>query len=101
MDLIDHDGNRLCDISGSYGVNVCGYDKYKEFMSAGWEKTKKLGCVLGPVHPLLLENVQMLREISKKEEVSFHMSGTEAVMAAIRLARFNKGRQKVVLFGGA
>merc|ERR1712070_919454 len=34
-------------------------------------------------------------------EVSFHMSGTEAVMAAVRCARFNKRRPLVVTFGGA
>ena len=29
------------------------------------------------------------------------MSGTEAVMSAVRLARFNTGRKLIVLFGGA
>jgi len=33
--------------------------------------------------------------------VSFHMSGTEAVMAAVRLARFNTRRKLVVSFSGA
>ena len=32
MDLIDIDGHRMTDISGSYGVNVCGYDEYKRFL---------------------------------------------------------------------
>jgi hypothetical protein len=30
----------------------------------------------GPVHPLLVDNVNMLKTISRKAEVSFHMSGT-------------------------
>lgn len=38
--------------------------------------------MLGPVHPILLDNINMLRQISKKQEVSFHMSGTEATMYA-------------------
>eukprot|EP01047_Picozoa_sp_COSAG01_P100065 COSAG01_NODE_29974_length_625_cov_45.944867_2_plen_103_part_01 len=29
-DLIDLDGNHLQDISGSYGLNVIGYGRYKE-----------------------------------------------------------------------
>ncbi len=33
------------------------------------------------------------RRISGLDEVSFHMSGTEAVMAAVRLARFNTRRR--------
>jgi len=57
--------------------------------------------VLGPVHPVLLENVEMLKKVSHKQEVSFHMSGTEAVMAAVRLCRFNTGRKLIVLFNGA
>lgn len=35
------------------------------------------------------------------EQVSFHMSGTEAVMAAVRCARFNQRKPLVVSFGGA
>ena len=39
--------------------------------------------------------------ISGLDEVSFHMSGTEAVMAAVRLARFNTRRKLIVCFSGA
>src|SRR6185295_6564154 len=35
------------------------------------------------------------------DEVSFHMSGTEAVMQAVRLARYHTRRQKLVRFCGA
>jgi glutamate-1-semialdehyde 2,1-aminomutase len=27
--IVDLDGNKALDVSGSYGVNVCGYDAYK------------------------------------------------------------------------
>lgn len=101
MNLIDEDGHSQLDISGSYGVNVVGYDRYKEFITKGWEQMKDLGCVLGPVHPVLLENIEMLKKISGKEEVSFHMSGTEAVMSAVRLARFNTRKNLVVMFAGS
>jgi glutamate-1-semialdehyde 2,1-aminomutase len=47
------------------------------------------------------DNITRLREISGLDEVSFHMSGTEAVMAAVRLARFNTGRPLIVCFSGA
>mmetsp|Transcript_8975 Transcript_8975/g.13422 ORF Transcript_8975/g.13422 Transcript_8975/m.13422 type:complete len:1248 (-) Transcript_8975:173-3916(-) len=103
MMLKDVDGNSLIDIAGSYGVNVCGYDLYKRFLREGMEKVGKLGCVLGPLHPLLKDNIDMLRKVANKPdgEVSFHMSGTEAVMCATRMARFNKKRKMVVVFGGA
>jgi glutamate-1-semialdehyde 2,1-aminomutase len=47
------------------------------------------------------ENVQALRGISGLDEVSFHMSGTEAVMQAVRLARYHTGRTHLVRFAGA
>jgi len=101
VDVVDIDGNKSMDISGSYGVNVCGYEKYKEFIETGWEKAKKQGLFLGSLDNTVLENISMLREISQHDEVSFHMSGTEAVMAAVRVARFNTKKNLVVTFGGA
>jgi len=99
--VFDIDGNGSLDISGSYGVNVCGYEAYKKFITAGWETAKDKGLYLGSLDETTLENIKMIRKISGLDEVSFHMSGTEAVMAAVRCARFNKRRSLVVTFGGA
>ena len=49
----------------------------------------------------LRTNVDRLREISGHDAVSFHMSGTEAVMQAVRLARYHTGRTHLVRFCGA
>jgi glutamate-1-semialdehyde 2,1-aminomutase len=99
--LTDLDGNRCYDLSGSYGVNLLGYDFYKECIERGVERVRGLGPVLGAYHPVLAYNVERLREISKLDEVSFHMSGTEAVMQAVRLARYHSGRSHLVRFCGA
>lgn len=99
--LFDLDGNRLYDLTGSYGVNVFGYDFYKECIAQGGEHVRELGPVLGACHPLIAYNVQRLREISRLDQVSFHMSGTEAVMQAVRLARFHTRRRFLVRFSGA
>lgn len=99
--LMGLDGQWTIDVGGSYGVNVAGTSLYKQWMERGWERVKALGPVLGPVHPVLAENIDLLKRISGLDEVSFHMSGTEAVMAAVRLARFNTGRRLVVSFAGA
>lgn len=101
VDVVDFDNNSAMDISGSYGVNVCGYEKYKEFIEEGWSKAKKQGLFLGSLDNTVLENIAMLRKVSGHDEVSFHMSGTEAVMCAVRVARFNVHRKLVVTFGGA
>ena len=99
--VTDLDGNRFYDLTGSYGVNLFGYDYYKECIDRGIERVRELGPVLGAYHPVVASNVQRLREISGLDEISFHMSGTEAVMQAVRLARYHTGRTHVVRFCGA
>src|SRR5262245_38163110 len=99
--LIDLDGNRFYDLAGSYGVNLFGHDFYKACMAEGAQRAQSLGLVLGAYHPALAYNVKRLREISGLDEVSFHMSGTEAVMQAVRLARFHPQRSHLVRFCGA
>jgi glutamate-1-semialdehyde 2,1-aminomutase len=101
MTITDVDGNEAIDLTGSYGVNVFGNDFYKGCIERGAASVCKLGPVLGSYHPLILDNVRRLRSISGMDEVSFHMSGTEAVMQAVRLARYHTGRRFVVRFAGA
>ena len=97
----DLDGNQRYDLTGSYGVNVFGYDFYKECIERGSERVRELGPVLGTYHPVTAENVHKLRAISGMDEISFHMSGTEAVMQAVRLARYHTRRRYLVRFCGA
>ncbi len=99
--VTDLDGNRLYDLTGSYGVNVFGYDFYKECIERGSERVRELGPVLGAYHPVTAYNVRRLLQVSGLDEVSFHMSGTEAVMQAVRLARYHTGRTHLVRFCGA
>ena len=99
--VTDLDGNRFLDLTGSYGVNLFGYDFYKQTIREGAAAVEALGPVLGALHPLVADNVRRLREISGLDEVSFHMSGTEAVMQAVRLARYHTRRKRLVRFAGA
>jgi glutamate-1-semialdehyde 2,1-aminomutase len=99
--LRDLDGNWEYDLGGSYGVNLFGSAFYKEAIEHAVERARSLGLVLGPYHPVVAENVERLRAISGLDEVSFHMSGTEAVMQAVRLARYHTRRSHVVRFAGA
>jgi len=97
----DLDGNWEYDLSGSYGVNLFGSDFYRDAIERAVDRARSLGVVLGPYHPVVAENVERLRSISGLDEVSFHMSGTEAVMQAVRLTRYHTGRSHVVRFTGA
>ncbi|WP_349741884.1 aminotransferase class III-fold pyridoxal phosphate-dependent enzyme [Roseateles cavernae] len=99
--LIDLDGQRYWDLSGSYGVNLFGHEFYKRSIAEGSARVAELGPLLGAYHPVVAENVARLREISGLDEVSFHMSGTEAVMQAVRLARYHTRRSHLVRFCGA
>src|SRR5256885_1184235 len=83
------------------GDKYFGSDFYKECIEGSEKRAHALGPVLGPYHPVILENVQRLCQISGLDEVSFHMSGTEAVMQAVRLARYHTKRTHLVRFAGA
>lgn len=99
--MTDLDGNCFYDLTGSYGVNLLGNDVYKECIDEGANRVRELGPVLGSYHPVLADNVARLKRISGMDELSFHMSGTEAVMQAVRLARYHSGRGKIVRFCGS
>ncbi len=99
--VTDVDDNVFYDLTGSYGVNIFGNDFYKECITSAEARARPLGPVLGFYHPIVADNVKRLCEISGLDEISFHMSGTEAVMQAVRLARYHTRRSHLVRFAGA
>jgi glutamate-1-semialdehyde 2,1-aminomutase len=99
--VTDLDGQVFYDLTGSYGVNLFGHDFYQHCMAEGAVRARGMGMVLGGLHPSVAFNVARLREISGLDEVSFHMSGTEAVMQAVRLARYHTRKTHLVRFCGA
>ena len=101
VSVTDLDNNVFYDLTGSYGVNLFGYDFYKKCIADGAVRVESLGPVLGAYHPVVADNVARILRISRMDEVSFHMSGTEAVMQAVRLAQYHTGRTHLVRFCGA
>jgi glutamate-1-semialdehyde 2,1-aminomutase len=99
--VTDVDGNVFYDLTGSYGVNIFGNDFYKECIAEGEKRAQALGPLLGHYHTIVAENARRICEISALDEVSFHMSGTEAVMQAVRLARYHTRKTHLVRFAGA
>ena len=90
------------DLTGSYGVNIFGNDFYKECIAQGARRAPmRSGRCSGPTIPSSPTMSTRLCEISGLDEVSFHMSGTEAVMQAVRLARYHTRRTHLVRFAGA
>ena len=99
--VTDLDRNSFYDLTGSYGVNLFGHDFYKGCIDRGRARVCALGPILGSYHPVVADNVIRLTRLSGMDQVSFHMSGTEAVMQAVRLARFHTRRSYLVRFCGA
>jgi len=98
--ITDTTGHKFLDASGAYGVNCFGYTKSKEFLAAGQKVADEVGPCLGPLHPCVRENIELLLKLYNKEEVSFHMSGTEAIMSAVYQARFHTQKNVVAVFQG-
>ena len=61
--LRDLDGNWRYDLSGSYGVNVFGYDFYKQCIEQGMALVRELGPVLGAYHPVIRDNVERIARL--------------------------------------
>ncbi len=101
VQITDLDGQKFYDLTGSYGVNVMGADFYKRTMTQGLSQAVALGPALGAYHPCVASNAARLCALSGMDEVSFHMSGTEAVMQAVRVARYHTRKKYLVRFCGA
>lgn len=96
--LWDIDGNEYVDMTCGFGVNFFGHSP--EFVTKAVIEQIEQGVELGPQAPLAGEVARMLRELTGMERVSFCNTGSEAIMAALRMARTITGREKVVYFSG-
>jgi glutamate-1-semialdehyde 2,1-aminomutase len=97
--LWDVDGNAYIDYVASWGAIILGHADARVTEAIGRAAAK--GTSFGAPHEgevALAE--QVLSRVPGLERVRFVNSGTEASMAAIRLARAATGRDKVVKFAG-
>ncbi len=96
--LWDVDGNEYIDIVNGYGCILFGHSPafVVEAATAQLEK----GVAIGPQSPLAAEVADLICELTGNERVTFCNTGSEAVMAAIRVARTVTGRDKIVYFAG-
>jgi glutamate-1-semialdehyde 2,1-aminomutase len=95
----DVDGNEYIDYLLAYGPLVLGHAHPRIVEAAGRQLAR--GSVYGIPHRLELEVGELLADLFPSVEmVRFSSSGTEAVLAAMRLARAATGRSLVVKFEG-
>ena len=97
--VYDVDGNEYIDYLLNYGPLILGHCP-KPLNDAIREQVQK-GTAFGEPHPLQVEVSKMLIEaIPSFEMVNFNNTGSEAVQAALRLARAYTGRTKFIKFEG-
>ena len=94
----DVDGNDYIDLVNGFGPIMLGHRP--EFVEKAIEKQLHQGFETGPQSPLAGEVAQMFCELTGNERMTFCNTGSEAVIAALRVARTVTGRSKVVFFSG-
>ena len=96
--LWDVDGNEYIDIVNGYGCIMFGHSP--DFVVKAAQAQLEKGIAIGPQSPLAAEVAALICELTGNERVTFCNTGSEAVMAAIRVARTVTGRDKIVYFAG-
>lgn len=97
--LWDVDGNEYIDLTNGFGTILFGHNP--EFIREALKAQLEQGIETGPQTPLAGEVAQLVCEMTGMERAAFCSTGSEAVTAAIRVARTVTGRDKIVLFAGA
>ena len=96
--LWDLDGNEYIDLLNGYGPILFGHAP--AFVTEAVAAQMKEGFETGPQTPLAGEVAELVCELTGNERVTFCNTGSEAVMAAMRVARTVTGRMKIVMFTG-
>jgi glutamate-1-semialdehyde aminotransferase len=97
--LWDLDGNEYIDILNGFGPIMLGHAP--DFVKDALRRQLEDGFEIGPQTPLAGEVAALVCELTGMERATFCNTGSEAVLAAIRVARTVTGRSRIVLFAGA
>ena len=96
--LWDIDGNEYIDITNGFGMNFFGWSP--PFVTEAVKAQLDQGIEIGPQTPLAGKVAKLFTEITGLDRVAFCNTGSEAVMASMRLARTITGRKTIVTFSG-
>ncbi|MBV9533486.1 MAG: aminotransferase class III-fold pyridoxal phosphate-dependent enzyme, partial [Bradyrhizobium sp.] len=97
--LWDVDGNEYVDLVNGFGAILFGHNP--PFVREAIEKQLERGIEIGPQTSLAGEVAALVAESTGMQRVAFCNTGSEAVTAAIRVARTVSGRDLIVSFTGA
>lgn len=97
--LYDVDGNDYVDYLLGQGPNILGHAP--KLLSDAVAQACRSGLIFGGQHPLEVRAAEILCEVLRwPDMVRLAMTGSEAVQAALRLARAATGRRKWIRFEG-
>nr|WP_083636515.1 hybrid non-ribosomal peptide synthetase/type I polyketide synthase [Leptolyngbya sp. 'hensonii'] len=96
--LWDVDGNDYIDLTNGFGLNFFGWNP--DFVTQAVIAQMEKGIEIGPQTPLAGQVAKMITEFTGMDRVAFCNTGSEAVMATLRLARTVTGRSLVATFSG-
>lgn len=94
--LWDVDGNEYVDMTCGFGSNFFG--NVPKFIKKAIQDQLDKGMEIGPSLPLAGEVARMICEFTKAERAAFCSTGSEAVLAAMRLARTVTSKKIIVSF---
>jgi glutamate-1-semialdehyde 2,1-aminomutase len=95
----DVDGHRLLDYTLGWGPLILGSNHPK--INDAVSRQLKRGYTFGAQHGLEIQVAQQICDlVPGVDQVIFANSGTEAVQAALRIARASTGRNKIIKFEG-
>ncbi|RPI72703.1 MAG: aminotransferase class III-fold pyridoxal phosphate-dependent enzyme, partial [Desulfobacteraceae bacterium] len=95
----DLDGNEYIDLTMGFGVLLFGHNP--PFIVEALKEQISHNSLLGPRSPHVGELSALISEFTGFERVTYCNSGTESVMASLRLARAFTKKEKIVIFEGA
>ena len=96
--LWDLDGNEYVDLVNGFGQTAFGHSP--DFVVEAVKKQLETGFAIGPQAELAGKVAALFCELTGNDRMTFCNTGSEAVMAAMRLARTVTGREKIVIFNG-
>ncbi|MEE4117621.1 MAG: aminotransferase class III-fold pyridoxal phosphate-dependent enzyme, partial [Paracoccaceae bacterium] len=94
--LIDVDGNEYIDILNGFGPGFLGHSP--DLVVEAVEEQLHAGFEVGPQSLAAMEAADLFCEVTGNDRASFVCTGSEAVYAAMRLARTVTGRDRIVMF---
>jgi amino acid adenylation domain-containing protein len=94
----DVDGNVFVDVVGAFGANFLGHSP--EYVTRAVEEELRRGFAIGPQTALAGEVAQLVSELTGMERVALCNTGSEAVLAALRICRTVRGRDRIATFSG-